>query len=446
MEHAGAYATLAAEGVRHEINPILRIENKDGKVLYEFKDKSENIIDPEITRLTADVMSDNEARTPTFGANNKLILPDRPVAAKTGTTNDFHDAWTMGFTPSLVAGVWVGNNNNQAMKTGADGSVIAAPIWNQFMLEALKNTPPENFIAPQTIITGKPVLDGVKVAEKIYQIDTMSGKLATQYTPKETIKEIRVRADHSILQFVNKDNPRGDVPTNPASDSQYSNWEDAVQRWASEQGYSATSSAQGIPTDYDNTHLAEDQPQVIIVTPLPKQNIKESIINVEVTANSRRGIKELFFYLDDTLLSTTNNVSETNLDISGFDNGFHTLTIKAKDDLKNMGTASVEINLLGGRIMPVLNWTSPKNNESITLPITLKASIVNSSLIKKVDFYFIKQGSSTEQYLNFIEPTTSNVTIKWDKKVDLGNYTIYGYMFDQAGKKYKTEELKVIVN
>jgi len=91
-------------------------------------------------------LSDNAARVPMFGPNNKLFIPGRVVAAKTGTTQEFRDAWTVGYTPSLAVGVWAGNNNNSAMFDGADGSYVAAPIWHDFMAKAIENYPPENFI------------------------------------------------------------------------------------------------------------------------------------------------------------------------------------------------------------------------------------------------------------------------------------------------------------
>ena len=79
------------------------------------------------------IMSTNDLRAPVFGNNNPLAFSDRPVAAKTGTTNDWHDGWTMGFTPSLVAGVWAGNNDNTPMAQGADGIFTAAPIWRSMI-------------------------------------------------------------------------------------------------------------------------------------------------------------------------------------------------------------------------------------------------------------------------------------------------------------------------
>src|SRR3989338_5124173 len=110
--------------------------------------------------MISNVLSDNGARAYVFGANNYLTIGGRDVAAKTGTTNDYRDAWTMGYTPNLAAGVWVGNNDFSAMKRGADGSVVAAPIWNRFMRNALKNKAVEGFTKPTIAYPDKPVLRG----------------------------------------------------------------------------------------------------------------------------------------------------------------------------------------------------------------------------------------------------------------------------------------------
>ncbi len=207
LEHTNAYAALANEGVHFPPVAVLRVEDSTGRVIDEWRSgEGKKVMDLEISRLISDVLSDNQARAFIFGQNNFLTLPDRPVAAKTGTTNDYRDAWTLGYTPSLAAGVWAGNNNNQEMSRGADGSVVAAPIWQAFMRKALEKTPLEPFTPPQAIITGKPTLDG---------------------QPTEI--------HHSILHYLRKDDPRGEPPVDPVLDPQYLNWEAAVARWASEQ-------------------------------------------------------------------------------------------------------------------------------------------------------------------------------------------------------------------
>ncbi|HLC63980.1 MAG TPA: transglycosylase domain-containing protein, partial [Patescibacteria group bacterium] len=129
LEHTNAYATFARDGKKMKYSSVLRLEDNLGKAMEEFNQPStQKVLEPEIARMVTDILADNEARTFIFGASNYLTLGDRPVAAKTGTTNDYHDAWTLGYTPQLAVGVWVGNSDNAEMKRGADGSMVAAPI------------------------------------------------------------------------------------------------------------------------------------------------------------------------------------------------------------------------------------------------------------------------------------------------------------------------------
>ncbi len=345
LEHTGAFGALAQEGIRHEINPILKIENKNGDILYEYKNKESKVIEPEIARLITDILSDDSARAYIFGAGGKLTLPNRPVAAKTGTTNDYHDAWTMGYAPSLVTGVWVGNNNNAPMKKGADGSVIAAPIWNQYMREALKDTAPEAFAKPEEIITGKPFLDGQDMPEIKIAVDVMSNKLATPYTPKSTTKEIIIKDAHCLLYYIKKDDPRGDAPMNPGDDPQFDHWESAVRRWAEAQGI-AGNAVQEIPKDYDDIHLASDQPNLIIITPLPKQTVNGDNLLVEITASAKRGIKRVEYLMGNKVILIKTDASDTTLSLKDLAKGAQTLIINVKDDLENTATKSVELNII----------------------------------------------------------------------------------------------------
>ncbi len=237
LEHTAAFGVFAAEGVRHEISPILKVEDPTGLTLEEWKDSSQEVFPSQIARQISSILSDNDARAFIFGAQNYLILPDRQVAAKTGTTNDYHDAWTVGYTPELVTGVWVGNNNNTEMKRGADGSKIAAPIWNNFMRKALQNISPNSFTPPDEVITGKSVLDGAPYSSATIKINLATGLPADSSTPENQIAAKEYRQYHSILHYVNKDDPRGPVPSDPGSDLQYANWELGVQNWTAANGF-----------------------------------------------------------------------------------------------------------------------------------------------------------------------------------------------------------------
>ncbi|GAG81454.1 unnamed protein product, partial [marine sediment metagenome] len=108
------------------------------------------VLEEEVARLINDILSDNETRTPMFGARSVLYFENYNVAAKTGTTDDFRDAWTIGYTPSIVVGVWAGNNDNSPSNK-KPGVVLAGPIWRAFLSEVLPKLPKEDFIKPEPI-------------------------------------------------------------------------------------------------------------------------------------------------------------------------------------------------------------------------------------------------------------------------------------------------------
>ena len=140
LEMTGAYAVFANEGRRVPPVAILRIEDAAGRVIEEDQPPpGEQVISPQHAYLITDILADNKARAPVFGKNSPLKL-SRPAAAKTGTTDDWRDAWTMGYTPDLVTGVWVGNADNSPMKKVA-GARGRGPIWHNFMERALADQP-----------------------------------------------------------------------------------------------------------------------------------------------------------------------------------------------------------------------------------------------------------------------------------------------------------------
>ena len=136
LEMTAAYAVYANLGRRVPPVAILRIEDSAGNVVDAYEPPAgEQVIRPEHAFLITDILSDNAARTPAFGPNSPLNLPF-PAAAKTGTTNDFRDNWTLGYTPDVAVGVWVGNADNSPM-LNTSGLTGAAPIWNQVMRAAV---------------------------------------------------------------------------------------------------------------------------------------------------------------------------------------------------------------------------------------------------------------------------------------------------------------------
>lgn len=204
LDMTGAYATFANDGVRNDPTPFISVADKNGVVLESYTPNPVRALEPQIARTISDVLSDNVARTPSYGASSPLLIPGRDVAVKTGTTNDYKDAWIMGYAPNLAVGVWAGNNNNTPMEKKVAGFIVA-PLWHDFVVKALATLPKEYFPSPDPIFpTLKPALRG-------------------QWQNPAGI--------HEILYWVDKNDPLGPPPAHPENDPQYTLWETPVQRW-----------------------------------------------------------------------------------------------------------------------------------------------------------------------------------------------------------------------
>ncbi|TET84903.1 MAG: PBP1A family penicillin-binding protein [Candidatus Nealsonbacteria bacterium] len=151
LEMVSAYGVFATDGLRIEPILILKIEDSTGDIIEENKKTPKRVLDKNPARLINDILSDNEARAPLFGWHSALYFEGYQVAVKTGTTQNYRDAWTIGYAPSVVAGIWVGNNDNSptAKKSGV---MLSAPIFHNFMEKVLPEYPKENFEKPK--ITG----------------------------------------------------------------------------------------------------------------------------------------------------------------------------------------------------------------------------------------------------------------------------------------------------
>ena len=215
LELTAAYATFANGGRYVPPVAILRIEDYAGRVIEEYQPPpGEQVISPQHAYLITDILADNAARAPVFGRNNVLKL-SRPAAAKTGTTDDWHDAWTVGYTPDLAVGVWVGNSDNSPMKN-VPGSRGAGPIWHNFMERALADQAASQFPRPEGIeeieisadagslpsnacppdrrrieifAAGQGPLGPEHDFHQFVRIDTTTGALATEYCPANVVEE-----------------------------------------------------------------------------------------------------------------------------------------------------------------------------------------------------------------------------------------------------------------
>jgi len=205
LEITGAYGVFATEGVKNKPTGILKMMDRSGKIIEEYKQNSTRVLDENVAMMVNDILSDNNARIPAFGANSALYVPNYDVAVKTGTTNDYRDTWIVGYSPTIAVGAWAGNNNNTPIDKKVAGFVIA-PMWNEFMQGALKVVPQENFRKPVP-------------ADTTSYPPIIRGEINTQYP-------------HEILYYIDKDQPLVLRTSNPQIDAQYELWEYPVRIWA----------------------------------------------------------------------------------------------------------------------------------------------------------------------------------------------------------------------
>ncbi|MBU1159921.1 PBP1A family penicillin-binding protein [Patescibacteria group bacterium] len=345
LEMTSAYGIFANQGMRNPTVGILKIEDSNGNVLEEFKESGSQVIDKNIALLISDVLSDNDARAPAFGERSYLYFPDRDVAVKTGTTNDYRDAWVIGYTPNLAWGVWCGNNDNSSMEKRVAG-FIAAPLWNAFFTEIAEKLEKQNFEKPEKQPEPKPFLWGDWRGGLTYKIDKISKKLATEFTPPELIEEKPIVQIHSILYWINKDDPLGPAPEKPEDDSQFRLWEIPVRNWAANQNIKEQTE-KDIPKEYDDVHKPEYSPQINIIS--PDQNTvynPENPLNISISHSGKFPMGQVDFFFNNNYLGSSNaepfNFFFYPSKIEGWSET-STLRIVAYDNVRNKTEVSMPI-------------------------------------------------------------------------------------------------------
>jgi len=354
VDMANAFSVLADSGQKRNQVYWTKITDSSGKVIDQANaetNKPKQVIDAQVATEITSILSDNNARCSlgVFTCNNPLTLGNRPVAAKTGTTEDYKDAWTMGYTPSIVTAVWAGNNDNKPMTQAA--SIISAPIWNKFMKGALDGTPVEQFAqAPGLkqvtldVNTGKtPTQNTKKTRTDIFAswyslvkadatqkatIDTVTGKLATDCTPADAKKEI---TGASITAEI------------PPTDPSFNRWNPPVTALARSLGYDAGGV---IPVDKDDLHQCGDTPPAISIS------ANAVSTTVTVTANivgGRFPTNRVDFYRDGAVFSSQTTGSSVVTINDVVSPGVHSYFAKIYDSgLYNAQSNSQSVNVSGG--------------------------------------------------------------------------------------------------
>lgn len=245
LDLASAYTAFANGGYRTDPVSILKVTDRDGKVLYEKKEVSkQKVLSPEVAFIISHILLDNNARLLTFGVNSYLNISGKTVAVKTGTTDDKRDNWTIGWTPRILVATWVGNNDNSPMGNVASGVTGAAPIWRRIILEALKGKPNEDFQKPDNVVAvtidsvggGLPI-DGQPTRTEYFIKGTEPQGSAPMY------KKIKISKKQTNKLANSDEISHGDYDVkdyivfsenDPVSTDGKNRWQDAINDWIKE--------------------------------------------------------------------------------------------------------------------------------------------------------------------------------------------------------------------
>lgn len=343
LELTSAYGVFANEGIKNPSRDILEIKDSSEKLLFTSETKSSEVVDKNTARTISDILSDNNARGPSFG--EALVFSGKKVAAKTGTTNNYRDAWVIGYTPNIAIGAWSGNNDNTPMEKRVAGFIVA-PMWHELMEFALTKTPSEDFITPDNFPANKPVLKGEWRGGISYIINKNSGKLAREDTPQNFKEERVIAAIHTILYWLKKDDPLGEPPFNPSSDSQFKNWEHSVREWAYSRGY-IDQNVNSIPNSYDDTIYNSffSKTEIKILPEKTSYSKKDDII-IEPIIESSYNIKQIDFFVNEKFLgSVTSNPFQYRLNLDFINTSSAEIKIKIYDEAENKTETKINLNI-----------------------------------------------------------------------------------------------------
>lgn len=336
LDMVGAYSVFANEGLRNQPTGILEIRDQAGNIVEQYEQNQTQVMDQNIVDTLNDVLSDAQARAPTFGSS--ITIPG--VAVKTGTTNNDRDAWIIGYTPSIAVGVWSGNNDNKPMKNG--GSAVSGPTWKAFMQVALQKYPQSSFQKPipdpeyQSL---KPVLRGDWMGNETVTIDKQTGLRATDSTPPEAREEKVITDVHTILYWVNKLDPKGPTPTNPGNDPEFHLWEPEVQTWWQQNmGNYQIITPDQLPSSTDTSTRPNPSlsisglPAELKATDRPQLRISDT--------NSISTLSNVAVYVDSIYITTLTSPFSFTLapDAYGLTSGVHTLTLQGTNTVFGKST------------------------------------------------------------------------------------------------------------
>ncbi len=372
IDSVTAYSSFANGGNRVEPVSILEVTDQNNTTLFQHRDvPGREVVEPEVAFLLNSILSDNQARSGAFGTNSQLNINNRPIAVKTGTTNDQKDNWTIGWSRSTIVGVWVGNNDNTSMKQVASGVTGASPIWQRVMLAAIASgRTTDDWIVPDNVervsvdaISGYPAHDELASREEW----VIRGTLPTE--PDPIHQKVRLcRGQERLATAV--DVQRGEYDErvyislyedDPISQDGRNRWQEGIDAWIAQNQDRGPFQA---PTDF-----CDSVDEVIVRLERPENERTYDSENIEVVVNtvSEERIDRVEIFVNGSVRETLREKPyRTELNLPP---GRYTLYAKAvRSDGKEGKTGEVRIGT-GGQ-----DWKEPTPTPTPTPTATPKPS------------------------------------------------------------------------
>ena len=430
-----------------ELDPvaILRVEDRNGKVLFQYDTPdSRQILESRLAYLITNIISDRRARIPGFGTPNALELAnERPAAAKTGTTNNFTDNWTVGYTPQIVVGVWQGNKDADDFMINTPGSRGASYIWHAVMEYALKDEPIIPFTRPEGLVEiGVCAASGMKpnghcptrtelmipgteptevdTLHQVFLVNRETGKLATIYTPPELVEErVYMVLPPEAQDWINglPEERKVDIP----------------------------------PTEYDTVYGPNQaQAEVSVISPTAYSYVGGVF---PIVGNARGGNFAFFRLVFGKGLNPTewqqigpdhgnqvdNNVLEF-FDTATLADGLYTLQLQAVGQDQGVRQATIQLTI--DNTPPKVDLTYPTEGSEFTYGvdewININAEVNDNYAVGRVEFY--KGNEETPYKVRTVAPFNVNWTLGGP-----GEYSFHVIVYDAAGNKTETESVTIRV-
>jgi penicillin-binding protein 1C len=350
LELTSGYGVFATGGIRHDLMAIRKVTDAKNKILFNYNtDNGKRVISNDITYLISNILSDNEARQPVFGPKSWLLVSGKTVAVKTGTTDDKRDNWTIGYTPSVVVGVWVGNNDNSPMDPRlASGTTGAAPIWNRIISFSLQNKKDEQWSRPSSIIemdvdtlTGGQPIPGQTTRKELFirgtepnGISPIYKKIKVSRTNGKIANSVEIAAgdfeEKTFLVFSEND---------PISTDGRNRWQEGIDSWIAV-------NYKDDPRYHPPSETSDEKREKMVIrfkAPNDQTEVADHDVLVKADVVSLHEITKLEVSVDHVVRKTVSNASfEEKLNM---DTGVHKIKVRAYDSAGNSEEKEIQIGV-----------------------------------------------------------------------------------------------------